>query len=213
MGLVSNHPEDSDEALRRHFSTVLADAGPTGAVAEILVLLSQGTLDGAPFAKIIKQHELNREPWFRHQRLDLVVGYVTALLSDGGLDPNALGSIATLKKCLGVSEGDFISLRPAEVAAVLTSELEQILEDDFIDEVEDLRQTELQAAFDLSYDQYLQLTRAEFEREMASLMERLELAKRTRDNDSVHLLEDRILALDPIYQLAVSQPRRLGALY
>ena len=204
---------ESDEALRRHFSTVLADAGSTGAVAEILLLLSQGILDGAPFANIIKQHGLNREPWFRHQRLDLVVGYVSALLSDGDLDPKALGSIATLKKCLGVSEGDFISLRPAEVAAVLTSELEQILEDDFIDEVEDLRQTELQAAFDLSYDQYLQLTRAEFEREMASLMERLELAKGTRNEDSVRLLEQRILALDPIYQLAVTQPRRLGALY
>jgi hypothetical protein len=181
MSPISDHPENSDEALRRHFSTVLDDSGPTGAVAEILLLLSHGMLDGAPFAKIIKEHGLNREPWFRQQRLDLVLGYVSTLLSEGDLDPNALGSIATLKMCLGVSEGDFIALRPAEVAAVLTSELEQILEDDFIDEVEDLRQMELQAAFDLSYDQYLQLTRAEFEREMASLMERLELAKRTRD--------------------------------
>jgi hypothetical protein len=204
---------DSNEALSRHFSTVHADAGSTGAVAEILLLLSQGILDGAPFAKIIKQHELNREPWFRQQRLDLVVGYISALLSEGELDSKALGSIATLKKCLGVLEGDFISLRPAEVAAVLTSELERILEDDFIDEVEDLRQTELQAAFDLSYDQYLQLTRAEFEREMASLMERLELAKRARNSESVRVLEEKIQALDPIYQLAVSQPRRLGALY
>jgi hypothetical protein len=115
---------ESDEALRRHFSTVLADSCSTGAVGEFLLLLSQGILDGAPFANIIKEHGLNREPWFRHQRLDLIVEYVNALLSNGDLDPKALESIATLKKCLGVSEGDFMSLRPAEVAAVLTSELE-----------------------------------------------------------------------------------------
>jgi hypothetical protein len=204
---------DADETLRRHFSLVLADAGSTGAVAEILLLLSQGILDGAAFATIINQHGLNREPWFRDQRLDLVIGYVSAILSEGDIDSKTLDSIATLKRCLGVSEGDFISLRPAEVAALLNGELEQILEDDFIDAIEDLRQTELQAAFDLSYDQYLQLTRAELERAMASLMERLEMARRSRGSDSSRLLEERIAALDPIYQLAVSQPRRLGALY
>ena len=203
----------AEETLRSHFSTALADGGSTGAVGEILLLLSQGVLDGREFAEIIKKHELHREPWFRHQRLDLIIGYVNALLSDGELDSQSLKSIKTLKKCLEVAEGDFVSLRPAEVAAVLTGQLEQILEDDFIDEMEDLRQTELQAAFDLSYDQYLQLTRAEFERAMASLQERSELAKRTRDNNSARLLDERIAALNPIYQLAISQPRRLGALY
>ena len=165
------------------------------------------------FAEIMKQHGLHRESWFREQRLDLVLGYVSALIGQGPLDAEDLRSIATLKKCLGVSEGDFVSFRPAEVAAILDGELEQILEDDFIDEVEDLRQAELQAAFDLSYDQYLQLTRVEFEREMASLLERLERATLSGDNPSVSLLERKIAALDPIYELAVSQPRRLGALY
>src|SRR4051812_48842835 len=123
---------DSDETFRRHFSTLLAESGSTGAVGEMLTLLSQGTLDGSAFAEIIQRHELNREPWFRHQRLDLIVGYVSTLLSNRDLDAKALGSIASLKKCLGVLEGDFLSLRPAEVAAFLVSELEQVLEDDFI---------------------------------------------------------------------------------
>jgi hypothetical protein len=203
----------AEEILRSHFSTALDDTGSTGAVGEMLVLLSQGILDGRAFAEIVKKYELHREPWFRHQRLDLVLGYVSALLVDGQIDTAGLHSIGTLKKCLGVSEGDFVALRPAEVAAVLTNALERILEDDFIDEIEDLRQTKLQAAFDLSYDQYLQLTRAEFERAMASLNERLQAAKIARDSNSTRLFEERIAALIPIYQLAVSQPRRLGALY
>jgi hypothetical protein len=203
----------SDDILRRHFSAVLADAGSTGAVGEILSLLSQGCLKRAAFAEIIERHELNRESWFSKQRLDLVLGYVSALVADGDLDAEHLKAISNLKNCLGVTEGDFVSLRPAEVAAILAGELEQILEDDSIDEEEDLRQADLQDVFDLSYDQYLQLTRIEFERAMSSLVERLERARGNGDNDLVRQLEHKIAALDPVYRLAVSQHRRLGGLY
>jgi hypothetical protein len=203
----------SDDILREHFSTVLADAGSTGAVGEILSLLSQGSLEPDRFSDIVERHGLNRESWFWSQRLDLVLGYVSALIADGDLDADSLRSIANLKNCLGVTEGDFVTLRPAEVAAILAGELEQILEDDSIDEEEDLRQADLQAVFDLSYDQYLQLTRVEFERAMSWLVERRERAQANGDEDLFEVLELKIAALNPIYQLAVSQHRRLGGLY
>jgi len=199
--------------LSEHFSKALADSGPQGPVGELLFLLAQGILDGGSFSEIISRHGVSRELWFRKQRLDLVMEYITVLLNNGPIQTVELASIADLKKCLGIAEGEFISLRPAEVATVLVGQLVQILEDDWIDESEDLYQLGLQTVFDLSYDQYLQLTRAEFERAMASLLERVGEAKHTGDQARVRELEARIAALEPLYRLSVAQPRTLGALF
>lgn len=203
----------SEDSLRHHFSEILSEAGSTGAVGEILSLLSQGSLRHSAFAEILRKHDLHREPWFPEQRLDLVLGFIRALIADGDLDASDLQSIADLKSCLAVPEGDFISLRPAEVAAILVGQLEQILEDDVIDRDEDLRQAELQTAFDLSYDQYLQLTRSAFERAMSSLTQRLARATADGDRESIRRLGLKIGALDPIYRLSLLQYRGLGALY
>jgi hypothetical protein len=199
--------------LANYFLAVLADTGARGPIGEILSLLSQGTLDRGTFREIINRHGVRRELWFRKQRLDLVLGLLAALINNSGITEEDLASIAQLKQCLEIAEGEFISLRPAEVATVLTGELAEILEDDGIDEHEDLYQLGLQEVFGLSYDQYLQLTRAEFERGMASLLERLESARCSRDRLRARELEAKIAALDPLYRLAIAQPRSLGALY
>lgn len=200
-------------SLSDHFTKTLAETGPHGAVGELLSFLAQGTLDGMAFTEIIKRHGVSRELWFRKQRLDLVLGYVSHLLDASRLIKDDLATLAELKNCLGIAEGEFISLRPAEVASILVVQLNQILVDDYIDPGEDLYQLELQTVFDLSYDQYLQLTRAEFEREMASLNERVEAAQNSLKDAIAQDLDRKIRALEPIYRLAVAQPRTLGALY
>ncbi len=199
--------------LTDYFSSILAETGSRGPVGELVSLLSQGTLDRGAFSEIISRHGVARESWFRKQRLDLVLGYVIARLDSGPMHNDDVASVSSLKKCLGITEGEFISLRPAEVAALLAGQLNRILEDDIIDEREDLYQLDLQAAFDLSYDQYLQLTRAEFERAMASLSERAEYARSAGNQTLARELDLKIAALQPVYQLSLSQPRTLGALY
>ena len=143
----------------------------------------------------------------------MVLEYITELLDNGPIQMGELASITNLTKCLGITEGDFVSLRPAEVATILVGQLREILKDDWIDDGEDLYQLSLQAVFDLSYDQYLQLTRTEFEKAMASLLERVRQAKHTGTQARVRELETRIAALGPLYRLSIAQPRTLGALF
>src|SRR5687767_4488210 len=99
-------------------------------MGEILVLLAKGVLGRTEFLRIIEQHELEREPWFPKQRLDLVLDFISELNADGRLDADELDATNRLKTCLGVKEGEFVSLRPAEVAAILSTQLEEMLEDD-----------------------------------------------------------------------------------
>lgn len=197
-------------AVREYFTQVAIERGAQSPIGEFIALLASGQAAPGLYSEVVERHGLLREHWFRNDRLDLVLGYVRAALEAGPLDRERQRDVTHLKEWLEIAEGEFATHRPVEVATLLQGQLEVILDDREISEAEDLYQVELQRAFDLGYDQYLAFTRTVLERVRSdlSMVNADALAGPARAR-----LRRQRAALEPLYCLAVAQPRTLGALY
>ncbi|MDP9178957.1 MAG: hypothetical protein M3O61_14855 [Gemmatimonadota bacterium] len=204
-------PEDSP--IRVYFTQRLIDTNPAGWVRDVVLLASEGNLGPTGFQDAIAQHGLTKEQGLRKAALDLILDFIAWALERGTMTPGVLKQVDELKRFMDVREGEFFAFRPVEVATLLTSQLDRILQDLTIDGAEDLYQVELQAAFDLGYDQYFALTRRAFEAAMEDWRLQFERAIEGRDTAAVIILERKGRALEPVVNLALAQPRSLGALY
>jgi hypothetical protein len=197
-------------AIREHFAQLALQIGTRGAIGEVTALLAAGQTSSTAYLELVEQHGVARERWFQKDRLDLVIGFVRSILELGPLNPEHLRDVTQLKEFLHVAEGELASERPAEIASLLQEQLEIILADREITEQEDLYQVELQRAFDLGYDQYLLLIRTVLEKVWADLSA---IAVEDSAHPEALRIRNQLIALEPMYRLAVAQPRTLGALY
>ena len=193
--------------VQAHFASALARFGPKGPIGSVLTMLSGEEFDRRAWEALLDDTGTRREAWFRAQILDLVLGFVTACLDSGPLTDAQIEATRELKRFLDVQPGEFMSVRRAEIAAVLTEQMDIILEDGQIDSSEDLYQVELQSLFDIGYDDYIALTRRAIERGWLTLQM---LARDEPNNPQSRRL---VRALEPLYKLACAQSRTLGALY
>lgn len=198
----------TSEAIRAHFQNLGARIGLRGPTGEVIAILARGEYDPAAFADVRTRHGVEREDWFRGQLLDLIFG-VLATQGDGEpLAAELIHDLTALGLFLHVEDGEFLRLKPNETAAVLGAQWDLLLADGEITDSEDLYQVELQDLFGLSYDQYVMLIRPAIERAWARLQAP---APGEFGSESRRLrLRD---ALQPLYELARSQPRTLGTFY
>ena len=198
-------------AVARHFTVVVATGGGAGPVGELAVVLATGRLDRAALWEVFERHDAEREPWFRRQVLDLVLDYVDAALANAdSLSAETLSDVRALRDALHIPDGEFMAMRPAELAAIMRRQLERILDDAVVTDAEELQQVDLQAAFGVGYDDYLALTRTAFEEAYAAL--RADEA-RVGTAEAIDDVRRKLAALEPVYRLATARPRTLGALY
>ena len=183
------------------------EGGPSkGAIAEVLAVLASGADDPLECAAIADQHGVTDENWYRRDCVDLVLGYVKHVVEDAHLDADAQRDVALLKARLQVAPGEFISHRAIEVSRVLQEQFELLLADGHIDSSEDLYQVDLQAMFDLGYDDYLALIRSVLEVHWHRMRRDLTTA-RLRGSASAKDLELKTRALEPLYRLAAGMAR------
>jgi len=192
-----------------YFTELAVSQGTQGPAGELIALLAAENLNPAEYDRVCRKHGVAKEPWFRRQILDLVLGHVTRLLEHSPLDAAAQRELRGLRRFLDIRDGEFSRFRAGEVAALLEEQFERILEDFVIDNSEELQQVELQAVFGVSYDEYLALIRAPLERVVARLSE-LRSAGTPAESSSA---STKLAALEPMYRLATMQRRTLGALY
>jgi hypothetical protein len=194
--------------IRDHFIALGVERGTQGPVGELVALLRKGVYDRDALESLLERHGVGREPWFRKQLLDLVLGYVREALDNAPLTNEDVLEIQSLKRFLDLREGEFVIHRPAEVSAILQGQLEAILEDGKIDSSEDLYQVRLQTLFDLSYDEYLTLARPAIERAWTALA-----LEASGDGPPARRAARLQTLLGPLYGLTQLQQRNLGHLY
>jgi len=188
-------------------------AGNRDPVGALVSLLAAGERNRTAFRSLTDEFEVGRDEWFRKNVLDLVLGFIEHVLNGGSPAHPDIQAIEELKAFVDIREGEFIQQRPVEISAILTQHLEAILDDLTIDSREDLQQVELQSVFDVSYDQYLALTRRPIESAMETLQQQLRYATENRDRLLMADSEMKLRALEPLFLLAVAQPRTLGGRY
>ena len=89
--------------------------------------------------------------------LDFLILYANELLSDNFISEDEMNDFSILKIFFKIEEGDFIRHRSFEVREILTQQFIRMYADDFVDEKEAIESVNLQALFDLGYDQFEQI--------------------------------------------------------
>jgi len=196
------------EDTRQRFRRYIEEHGDVGPVGELASRLARGELTPAAFDAIVGA----RPPtWLKPALLDLLLFYLGGVLSDHRLSIDEQRTIRELKLLFRVREGEFLRHRRAEIAVLLADQLERMLADHQIDDTEALQQVELQRAFDLSYDEFLALTRPAVEAEIGRLVDLLEATSSHRAE--VMRASSQLEALRTVYLLSSTQPRRSGHRY
>lgn len=154
---------DSLERISAYFEKYALDHPGTGPLAQLVRLLAMQRLDPVEADRVWEDYGLAKDQAFRGPMLDLVLGYVEHALAEGPPSRDLAMDANLLRWFFRIPDGEFAELRPVEVEAILTREFERILSDSVVDFAEELQQVELQAAFGISYDDYLRLTKAAFE--------------------------------------------------
>jgi hypothetical protein len=198
--------------LRAYFTNLGITAGTGGPIGQVVALLASGGASRLAYRELLDRHGLRREQWFHKDRLDLVLGLVSTYLETGEFNSDRQRDVSQLKEFLEIREGEFAEFRPAEVATLLQTQLDYILQDREIDSSEDLQLAELQRAFDLGYDQYLSFVRRVLERVWRDLS--IGAAELESERGAVdEAIVRQIAVIEPLYRMAISQRRTLGALY
>jgi hypothetical protein len=191
------------------FADWVATHGSSGPTGRIAASLAAGELDSAPLDAIASQHGVGRDHWFRGQILDLLLDYVRQRLSAGRLTFEDVVDVRVLRGALAIRDGELYSARASELSELLQAAFDDALDDALLDEPEEAFLVNIQAALDLSYDQFLVLSRPALERARTDLNLRIARAS-ARDVGS---LREKLAALEPIVRLAEQHARTIGALY
>lgn len=138
--------------------------------------------------------------------LDVLIYFIEHCLEDHALTAEEQTAIRDLKRVFRVEEGDLYALKRERIADVLRAEIPLILRDRNVDRAEALHQVSLQRAFDLSYDQYLELTREYVERIVEELIYRITYHGRV-DRSEREDLFSQIQSLDTVYRLDAAKTR------
>lgn len=174
----------------------------------IVRVVSEGDLGPAVVEKVTRLFATEKPGALRDELLDILMLAIREALQDHRLTAEERHFISQLKRLFRITEGDFYRLRRTALEEILRVETKRLLTDERIDTAESLHQVELQALFDLSYDQYLDLTSSEVSAVVDRIIDRLE-------RDDVGAAErggffQQLSALNAVYRLSPRQHEALA---
>jgi hypothetical protein len=156
--MTKNLPPDIVEGLKKPFQQVLSIGNFGDIVNDIAEEISEGRLTSAKLIEILAEHrtDLNK---IKDQLLNMLLSYIELVVKDNVISDFESRSVRFLKMFFRVNEGDFYSKKYLSVEDILTRQFEYMYLNNRIDSSEALHKVELQSLFDLSYDQFVELSR------------------------------------------------------
>ncbi len=197
---------EQEEIIRNAFSRYIEDKHPAGSVADVAQLLASGSLSSAALDEVIADDYA----FFREGMLDLIAYFVELCLDDHVLTTEERLAAKQLKRLLHIKEGDLWGLRRREVEELVGREVDRILASGMVDQAEALYQAHLQEVFDLSYDQYLEVSRRFVDRIVDEKIQKL-AASGAGPRERIQQLVSLITLLDTVYKLRKSKKEELLA--
>jgi hypothetical protein len=154
--MSTNLPDFIVEQLKEPFQKVLSTENFGEPVNDIAELIGLGQLTAQNFDKVLHDHKDVKK--INDKILDMVLAYINLILIDNFITPKEAESIKYLKRFFKIKEGDFYSVKYNDIERILNKQFEHMYHNNIIDTEEALQKVELQELFDLSYDQFLQLS-------------------------------------------------------
>lgn len=151
-------PANISERLKEPFGKIFSIENFGGVVNGIAELIYQGELDPDNIQRLLREHNIKQLENVKANILDLILAYIELVLQDNYVTVTEAENMKFLKRILKVKEGDFYRHKYYEVERLLDKQFERMYRDNNIDTDEALQKVELQELFDLSYDQFLELS-------------------------------------------------------
>lgn len=128
---------------------------------EIVSAISNGDLNKTTLDKILTNNKIRDISDIKEETLDLLLFYISFILDDNVITEMESANLKTLKRIFKIHEGDFFKFRHNKIQEILNVQFKRIYEDDKIDNKEAILKVNLQELFDLSYDQFQELSKGE----------------------------------------------------
>jgi hypothetical protein len=155
--MTSNLPIDVMEDLKIPFEKLLSTENFGDVVNTIAELISQGMLTSVSLDTILNEYNIKLDK-IKSNILDMILSYINITLEDNYIMEKEASNVNFLKRFFKIKEGDFYSLKYYDIERILEKQFEHMYKDNSINNVEALQKFELQELFNLSYDQFLQLS-------------------------------------------------------
>lgn len=154
----SNLPASALEDLKEAFCQIIEFEDFGVPVNEFAGLLARGDFSVQRVADVMERSWISDIAQLKPHTLDLILAYIRAVVEDNLITPKEAGNVNFLKRFFKIKEGDFFTFRRREVEDVVDKQLHWMFQNAVVDEDEALQKVDLQAMFDVSYDQFLQLS-------------------------------------------------------
>jgi hypothetical protein len=151
-------PDYIAEQLKQPFGQILSTENFGEVVNDIAELIFHGQLTREKVENLLNEYGIKNYDKIKNGILNLILSYITWVLQDNYITTKEADSVKFLKQFFKIKEGDFYQTRFHEVERILDKQLEHMYQDDTIIIEEALQKVELQQLFDLSYDQFLELS-------------------------------------------------------
>lgn len=120
---------------------------------EIIKVL-QHDFDPAIFSSILTTNNILNVEDIKLEALDFLISYANFILKDNVITDEENHDFSFLKKIFKIKEGDFKEYKNFQINEILKNEFIKIYADNFVDQVEQTLNLNLQSLFDLSYDEF-----------------------------------------------------------
>src|SRR5215204_2162315 len=145
--------------LKEPFRQVLSTENFGEPVNELAELIGQGQFNLQNLDDVLQRHKVKDIVQINAQILDLVLSYIWLIVSDNVITFKEAENVKFLKRFFRIKEGDFYLSKYADIELILDRQFELMYQNNVIDNDEALQKVELQEMFDLSYDQFLKLSK------------------------------------------------------
>jgi hypothetical protein len=157
--MVNNLPIEVVERLKQPFEQILSRENFGELVNDIAEQISVGQLTAQNLENLLRENGQNSIESIKNNILDMLLAYVNFILEDNCITSNEAENVHFLKRFFKIREGDFYSKKYHQIEEILNKQFEYMYQNNVIDTNEALQKVELQQLFDLSYDQFLELSR------------------------------------------------------
>lgn len=193
------------ESVRQAYSNCRL-TGLSARLQEVVDGLANGTLTPEDVSRILGPQGASNSA--RPGLADIVLFYIETASSDRLLTREEVNNIRNLKILLRVDGQALLANCRERVKAFLNSATSKLLADESVDFDEAQYQTELQAAFDLGYDDFLELTRDAFDFTVDGWIAAVR-SETTEVAERLATIERKITSLATVYPLTDVQRQAL----
>lgn len=175
----------NDHTLSTIFQHYLETENPNGYLKKISELMISENLSRNTFDSMLEDEGLTGAPNLKESLLDLILYYAERCIQDHELSDEEQQNIWILCTIFRVEDGDFVKFRERAVQNIITTQISWILKDRFVSNSEELLQSNIQRAFGLGYDQYVNFAKPIIKTHIKELEEMYSNSQSSTDKEKI----------------------------